>query len=60
MESGVFPQADHRREAFPPSTHRAKRAGEPLAGGWFCTFHAWTGDLKEKVLEHRVERSYLA
>eukprot|EP00959_Pyramimonas_sp_CCMP1952_P237370 4960939-Pyramimonas_sp.AAC.1 len=62
LESGYHPKRDHRNVAFPPRSLRARLAQTEsvLGNGWFATFHAWTGDLKEKVICHRFEKNWQA
>ena len=62
MERGVHPKTDHKNLPFPSRSLRAQLAQTDsiLAHGWFATFHAWTGDLKEKVLCHRFEKNWQA
>ena len=58
LESGVFPECGYLGASLDQA--RSARSLQTLAGGWFGTFHAWTGDLKEKVREHKFVRNYQA
>ncbi len=54
MMSGIWPALDHLSEPFPEGSHRARRAGIQLAGGWRAIFTSWLGDSKvgRKVGDH--------
>ncbi len=56
LGSGVVPEFDHLGRKLT----RKLPSGAHIAAGYFGAFHAWTGDLKEKVQEHKFERNYLA
>ena len=58
LESGLFPECGYLGASLDQA--RPSRSLQTLAGGWFGTFHAWTGDLKEKVREHKFVRNYQA
>lgn len=36
--SGTYPHNDHNGKPWPPGSHRFRRAGQPLAGGWRFVF----------------------
>lgn len=42
---GVWPARDSKGAPFPAGTADAERAGQPLAGGFFCTLWCLRGDL---------------
>jgi hypothetical protein len=56
METGLHPFVDHHGN--PLDKYRASLAGTPLAGGWRASFYGWTGDIKEKVKQHRFSRAW--
>ena len=60
LENGNHPGLSHDGEPFERGSFREQRQGQPLAGGWLATFHAWTGDLKEKVACHRFEKNFMS
>ena len=44
--TGKWPERDYLGRAFEPSSVSGRRAGKPLAGGWFATLWSVVGDLE--------------